>query len=1209
MKFTDIIPETQQLDELTDAQKYRIAQLNDVGQRMIDVNTTFNDAKKFNDKDTLLAAKSKLAQLAKLKASIESQPVDEDIEEVVTLDIYDQKIDSLETAIVKMKNQLANLQSPVTEGINMTSKQLSEELTRIKLTMLDCNKIIMQAKKDLDESLELEAREKLEELTHVKNQLEASITNESVGLTGPVDRKAGAKAFEKLIKKFPSLAPIYKKQAANLGIQLKTPRVTEVNAKAAKKAVLEYITRYPKLREKVLAEEGGRWAYNQFGEPKEVPVHAEVARIAANKNKYNNNVFNTGDEDTNVFSPNREESEIDENTDIINQYSTFAAWNLAVKHKGLRIEVHANSYGPDESDPYKTAYAVNKADDVLGCCTVHENGETEAVLFESPSEFESWMHQNDNQVDEGSDEDVMSSANLVSGPGARADEPKSRDDQMMDQHFKHSYPGKWNKENSVDQETKITEGENTRAQLDVTRLDRRELARLQDELENVGLVIGKDFFIKSGGPAWITYAAYDREPLEILMDYGVGEEELNEAPRDHAVSFNDDPLKTDIKWSIDHAKSKLSSSITYEDVKTAWLRVFPNSSVQVNKAALSKDAYTFKFRLAKDKTEVSSQIMDNDPLNYTGILENNTFKEWSGSMLVKPPVGSYLAFGSAKFMKKTIKDVTVEKLLKRFEQVKKFVSDHADELHNIKFDINDKLDSINESKIDNPWIGIGFDIRSTKLWPAEIFESKHPDFARWISAYRKNLTMPTAGKKCILAIAICDTSDITVLHGVAEYVGETNTDYILINSTGEHEYSKKDQLVFNSKKAFEHFTTMIALKFGESTLAVKQQPVMEAYGKPNKEAAKAKWMTEFEKSVTRLNSKLSGKIEWDSATYFFNSGKNPTDAAEQYVNSRLDESIPEEDFLGPDMTVDNDPVTSYPRKTVENYSDEELAIEWDKPSFPKKSGERNTYRNIDDDGDDYTEWSMRQGEMGRIGVIDEYTAQPGVLNPSSKKLDAMFAQQDKDYNERKGHNMIPNFKKDNKNLSDEEEIFYENATSGACSSGSVATVVAPLGATQRRTKKSKSTYANSDSNYKSSAIGQGIYESSVAEEETNCVMMDIAAACSRAYPDIEPDTYLIQYTNNNSELNIRLLDKACRINHNVDYHTYVNMFWQEQTASTALDEGIEKSDYDKYMDHYNYSHETKSKKKPQQKKPWDQKQKSETASDIIARRNLEKKLK
>lgn len=50
-----------------------------------------------------------------------------------------------------------------------------------------------------------------------------------------------------------------------------------------------------------------------------------------------------------------------------------------------------------------------------------------------------------------------------------------------------------------------------------------------------------------------------------------------------------------------------------------------------------------------------------------------------------------------------------------------------------------------------------------------------------------------------------------------------------------------------------------------------------------KSDTKAKWMKEFYEFVVALDKKHQGKIDWDTATYFFNEHIKPQDAAKRYV--------------------------------------------------------------------------------------------------------------------------------------------------------------------------------------------------------------------------------------------------------------------------------------------------------------------------------------
>lgn len=49
---------------------------------------------------------------------------------------------------------------------------------------------------------------------------------------------------------------------------------------------------------------------------------------------------------------------------------------------------------------------------------------------------------------------------------------------------------------------------------------------------------------------------------------------------------------------------------------------------------------------------------------------------------------------------------------------------------------------------------------------------------------------------------------------------------------------------------------------------------------------KAAWMGKFEVFVCRLDKKYHGKIEWDSANYFYSQGRSEQAAAQEYVNNR-----------------------------------------------------------------------------------------------------------------------------------------------------------------------------------------------------------------------------------------------------------------------------------------------------------------------------------
>ena len=58
--------------------------------------------------------------------------------------------------------------------------------------------------------------------------------------------------------------------------------------------------------------------------------------------------------------------------------------------------------------------------------------------------------------------------------------------------------------------------------------------------------------------------------------------------------------------------------------------------------------------------------------------------------------------------------------------------------------------------------------------------------------------------------------------------------------------------------------------------------------KAQRESHKYNWMNEFSIEVCRLDTKHTGKIDYDSATHLFNIGMHPDDAALKYVVNRAE---------------------------------------------------------------------------------------------------------------------------------------------------------------------------------------------------------------------------------------------------------------------------------------------------------------------------------
>jgi hypothetical protein len=136
-------------------------------------------------------------------------------------------------------------------------------------------------------------------------------------------------------------------------------------------------------------------------------------------------------------------------------------------------------------------------------------------------------------------------------------------------------------------------------------------------------------------------------------------------------------------------------------------------------------------------------------------------------------------------------------------------------------------------KNESYWKNIGFNIRSDDLWPATLIESdstkEQEDFFNWFEEQKSLLLTPNPESKCILAMIIHTGEKIKVVYGVAKYIDQTESHYILEIPSGQHQYSKKNQLVFDSKKSFEKFLTLLNLKFknSDTDISIEQMPVME----------------------------------------------------------------------------------------------------------------------------------------------------------------------------------------------------------------------------------------------------------------------------------------------------------------------------------------------------------------------------------------------
>jgi hypothetical protein len=138
---------------------------------------------------------------------------------------------------------------------------------------------------------------------------------------------------------------------------------------------------------------------------------------------------------------------------------------------------------------------------------------------------------------------------------------------------------------------------------------------------------------------------------------------------------------------LDNASVAVDPDQIAEDVKKAWHQVMPNSAISARKIL---GGWTFRFFLVNSKDECANGILENDPFYYSARLSGDgTFEETNSYMHVKPTKPN-MVYGSVRFRKKTIKEPTFEKLVKRFSDVRNWIMSNADNLKYIKFDIRNK---------------------------------------------------------------------------------------------------------------------------------------------------------------------------------------------------------------------------------------------------------------------------------------------------------------------------------------------------------------------------------------------------------------------------------------------------------------------------------------------------------------------------------------
>ena len=102
------------------------------------------------------------------------------------------------------------------------------------------------------------------------------------------------------------------------------------------------------------------------------------------------------------------------------------------------------------------------------------------------------------------------------------------------------------------------------------------------------------------------------------------------------------------------------------------------------------DSYFYRAVLAKDKTECSNGYLDNDPLSYLFEIDGDDYNEIMQSFVIKP-FNSFYAYDRVKIRKKNMKAITIEKLKKRFNDIKEKIKENKENFINLQFDLNTKI--------------------------------------------------------------------------------------------------------------------------------------------------------------------------------------------------------------------------------------------------------------------------------------------------------------------------------------------------------------------------------------------------------------------------------------------------------------------------------------------------------------------------------------
>ncbi len=124
------------------------------------------------------------------------------------------------------------------------------------------------------------------------------------------------------------------------------------------------------------------------------------------------------------------------------------------------------------------------------------------------------------------------------------------------------------------------------------------------------------------------------------------------------------------------------------NIKELYMNVFPKSHVAGNNGHFGGDDLYIRGYI-QSPDEWINKISNNDPFNFMIIYNpiTNVYQERELSLIVKPTRPN-MVYGHVKMRKKTIKNVTPEKITARFEQIRDFIKSN---LPDAAHDITDKV--------------------------------------------------------------------------------------------------------------------------------------------------------------------------------------------------------------------------------------------------------------------------------------------------------------------------------------------------------------------------------------------------------------------------------------------------------------------------------------------------------------------------------------